>query len=382
MDLGHVKLYPHQEEALAKLSTGKILYGPVGSGKTLTALVYYQRNHSDRKLLVITTAKKRDSGDWEREAALVGVTELTVDSWQNLAKYTDAEGIFLIADEQRLVGYGAWVKAFLKVVKDNPWILLSATPGDTWMDYVPVFIANGFYKNKTDFTRQHAVYNTFTKFPKVDRYVGLTKLYKLRAQILVGMTYRSHLDREFVETPVQYDREKYIQVWRDRWDVFKEAPIETISNTFYVARKVLNTDETRFLAVRALLEKHPRLVIFYNFDYELAILRELAEDVAVAEWNGHRHEDIPTSDSWVYLVQYLAGAEGWNCTETNAMCFYSLTYSYRMYKQAQGRIDRLDSQHEKLYYYTLMSAAPLDRAIREALRRKRSFNESSRSAYL
>jgi len=377
-----VKLYPHQEEALAKLSTGKILYGPVGSGKTLTALVYYQRNHSDRKLLVITTAKKRDSGDWEREAALVGVTELTVDSWQNLAKYTDAEGIFLIADEQRLVGYGAWVKAFLKVVKDNPWILLSATPGDTWMDYVPVFIANGFYKNKTDFTRQHAVYNTFTKFPKVDRYVGLTKLYKLRAQILVGMTYRSHLDREFVETPVQYDREKYIQVWRDRWDVFKEAPIETISNTFYVARKVLNTDETRFLAVRALLEKHPRLVIFYNFDYELAILRELAEDVAVAEWNGHRHEDIPTSDSWVYLVQYLAGAEGWNCTETNAMCFYSLTYSYRMYKQAQGRIDRLDSQHEKLYYYTLMSAAPLDRAIREALRRKRSFNESSRSAYL
>ena len=151
---------------------------------------------------------------------------------------------------------------------------------------------------------------------------------------------------------------------------------------FYVMRQVANSHPSRVKAVSDLLEKHPRLIVFYNFDYELEALRELAvsladrSDTVVAEWNGHYHEEIPESDSWLYLVQYIAGAEGWNCTTTNAVCFYSLTYSYKLWEQAHGRIDRLNTPFKDLYYYTLRSRSPIDWAIWRSLKSKKSFQMS------
>jgi hypothetical protein len=379
-----VDLYPHQKKAVGQLHNGSILWGGVGTGKSRVAIEYYKLVESPKDIYVITTAKKRDSLDWVGEAARVGLGTarnatlhgvLTVDSWNNIGKYVGVNGAFFVFDEQRLVGSGTWVRSFQRIAKQNSWILLSATPGDTWLDYIPVFVANGFYRNRTAFIREHVVYNTFTKFPKVDRYVNQGKLLRLRDHVLVEMPYERHTTRIMEKIIVDYDQDLFNKAVKDRWHVYLNRPLRDIAEVFIVIRKIVNSHESRLEAVRSLLEKHPKLIVFYNFDYELERLRTLANEVPLSEWNGHKHEDIPDTDRWVYLVQYMAGAEGWNCTSTDAMVFYSLTYSYKLYHQAQGRIDRLNAHFTELFYYILVSRAPIDTAIMRSLAGKKSFNE-------
>jgi hypothetical protein len=381
-----VKLYPHQEKAVQDLRNGSILWGGVGSGKSITAVAYYMSKEIDRDVYVITTAKKRDSLDWEKEFVKYGVGVsadattagvLTVDSWNNINKYAKVHGAFFIFDEQRLVGSGAWVKAFLSIARRNHWILLSATPGDTWLDYVPVFVANGFYANRTEFKREHVVYNPFTKFPKIDRYVQVGRLIQYRERILVEMPYTKHTVRKTTSVAVDYDGDLYSKVTDKLWHVYEERPLRTAAELFLVLRRVVNSDSSRLNAVRSLSKSHPRLIVFYNFNFELDALRTLSKTSTVSEWNGHRHDPIPEGDEWIYLVQYTAGSEGWNCTATDTICFYSLPYSYKQWHQAHGRTDRLNTLYQELFYYVLMSNSPIDKAIKKALDAKKSFNESA-----
>ncbi len=380
------ELRPHQKKALSQLSDGKILWGGVGSGKSRVAAAYYETEHRHKDVYVITTAKKRDSKDWEGEFARVVVGKeklatlhglLTVDSWNNIGSYVDVKDAFFIFDEQRLVGSGAWVKSFLKIAKANKWILLSATPGDTWLDYIPVFVANGFYTNRTQFKREHVIYAPFTKFPKVDRYVGEGKLLKLREQILIRMLHPKETVRHLIHETVDFNKELTASVIKNRWHIFENRPIKDVAELYLVLRRIANSDPSRLRRVESLLEKHPKIIIFYNFNYELEILRRLGEKVTVTEWNGWRHEDLPTGDSWCYLVQYVAGSEGWNCVETDTTLFYSMTYSYKLWEQAHGRIDRLNTPFVDLYYYTLRSKSPMDTAIWRSLGAKHNFNAAT-----
>jgi hypothetical protein len=371
-------LAPHQEAALRTLHNGSILWGGVGTGKSRVAMEYYVRNEAPAPIYVITTARKRDSLDWIAEAANRSITTptITVDSWNNLSKYVDVEKAFFIFDEQRLVGKGEWVKAFLKIVKHNRWIMLTATPGDTWMDYIPVFIANKFYKNRTEFIREHVVYKPYVKFPAVDHYVGLNKLVRQRLAILTHMPYAKQTRRHSKTERVEYDVDLLEQVIKNRWHPFEERPLRDKAELFIVGRRIVNSDPSRAAVIRRLLREFPKLIVFYNFDFELEILRGVGArgEGEVAEWNGHRHQEIPKTDQWLYIVQYVAGAEAWNCIETNAMAFYSMTYSYKMWEQAHGRIDRMNSPFLDLYYYTLRSNSVIDRVIWGALKQKKSFN--------
>lgn len=380
-----VDLYPHQAEAVDKLSNGKILRGGVGSGKSLTAAAYYMKNEAPKDVYVITTAKKRDALDWEREFVKYGVYKskdatvagvLRVDSWNNIAKYKAVRNAFFIFDEQRLVGSGEWSKAFIFISRHNNWILLTATPGDTWMDYVPVFIANGFYTNRTEFKREHVVYNPYSKFPKIDKYINTGKLERLRRDIVVFMPYQSHTIRLSQNIAVKYDKVQFERVMKDRWHVYEDRPVRSVGELFYTMRKVVNSDLSRIEEIRKLTEKHPRLIVFYNFDYELKLLRTLSEHITIAEWNGHKHEEIPNDERWLYLVQYVAGSEGWNCISTDAMVFYSLTYSYKNWHQAHGRTDRLNTPFRELHYYVLLSNSKIDSVVKSALDGKKSFNET------
>lgn len=381
-----VDLYPHQEKALAKLRNGSILWGGVGVGKSRVAVRYYLKAESPKHCIVITTAKKRDSLDWEGEFAQIGMGKATdatchgvlvVDSWNNISKYEGLKDVFFIFDEQRLVGSGQWTKSFIKITKFNRWIMLSATPGDTWLDYIPVFIANGYYTNRTEFKREHVVYNTYAKFPKVDHYVGVGRLVKIRNTILVEMPYTRETVRTTRDISVGYDKDLLDKVSVDRWNVYEDRPLRHIGEMFLVTRKVVNTDPSRLAAIRELLLDHPRVIIFYNFDYELELLRTLADVRPLAEWNGHKHQEIPDTEAWIYLVQYTAGAEGWNCTATDTVIFYSLTYSFKQFEQAKGRIDRLDTSHKFLTYFVISSKSWIDLAILKCLRAKKNFNETA-----
>jgi len=385
-----IPLYDHQLKAIEELDSGKILVGGVGSGKSRTALCYYILKEAEGrlvingrgtyrapkkrpKLYIITTARKRDTMDWQQEAVPLLLSGFTVDSWNNIAKYKDIRDAFFIFDEQRVVGSGAWVKSFLKIARSNRWILLSATPGDTWTDYIPVFLANGFYRNRTAFMQEHVVFSRFCKFPKVDRYIGTKKLERLRSLVVVNMIFAKPTLQHHEIVPCEYDRDLYRQVMRNRWNPYKNEPIQDISGVCYCMRKVVNSDESRMRNLRGILRKHPRAIIFYNFDYELEQLRSLP--TTVAEWNGHKHEPIPEADRWAYLVQYTAGAEGWNCTVTDTLIFFSQNYSYKIMVQAAGRIDRMNTPYRDLYYYHLRSTAPIDLAISRALAQKKNFNE-------
>ena len=381
-----MELMEHQLKAIRKLGPGKILWGGVGSGKSATVLGYYLDNEEERDIYVITTAKKRDSVDWEREAAkfnigterdatLAGV--IHVDSWNNIEKYTKVQDAFFVFDEQRVVGHGAWVKSFLKIAKNNTWVLLSATPGDTWMDYAPVFVANEFYRNITDFKLKHVEYEPFVKYPKIRRYRDVARLAELRDSILVEMPYLKNTRREVNYIAVQHDEAVFKKVLKDRWNVYEDEPIKDVAELFRVMRRVVNTDPSRLDMIRWLMKFHPRLIVFYTFNYELKILKTLVDEVTVAEWNGHQKDPVPDTERWVYLVQYVAGSEGWNCTSTNSMVLYSMTYSYKNFEQAMGRIDRLDTKFTILYYYVFVSYSVIDRSIKRSLSNKKSFNEKT-----
>ena len=392
-------LYDYQMDAVNRMSNGCILNGGVGSGKSRTGLYYYFKEQGGsidpdyismkdpKDLYIITTAMKRDSLEWEGELANFLISKnpgegkyenkIVIDSWNNIKKYSNVYEAFFIFDEQRVVGSGAWVKAFLKITKKNKWILLSATPGDTWSDYIPVFVANGFYKNKTEFTREHIVYSRFSKYPKIDRYIGTGRLIKLRNQILIDMDFSRKTISHHEDVYVKYNVSKYKEAMRTRWDPYKNEPIQQASVLCYILRRIVNEDESRQVALCEIFEKHPKMIVFYNFDYELDILKELfyGENVKVAEWNGHKHQPVPNSKSWVYLVQYTAGAEGWNCVKTDTIVFYSQNYSYKTTQQASGRIDRLNTPFRDLYYYHLKSRSGIDLAISKALDQKKQFNE-------
>lgn len=393
-------LYPYQMDAVKNMKNGCILNGGVGSGKSRTSLFYYFKENggwidengykpmkNPKDLYIITTARKRDTLEWEGELTHFLISpdpelnkyknKVVIDSWNNIKKYKDVHGAFFIFDEQRVVGSGTWVKTFLNIARKNNWILLSATPGDTWSDYIPVFVANGFYKNKTEFSREHIVYSRFTKYPKIDRYINTGRLIRHRNDILVDMEFERPTISHHEDIFVQYDITKYKEVSKTRWNPYKDKPIENASELCYVWRQIVNSDESRQTALLELAEEHPRMIIFYNYNYELDILKELyyGKNVKIAEWNGRKHEPVPDCKRWVYLVQYTAGAEGWNCIKTDTIVFYSQNYSYKIMQQSAGRIDRLNTPFQHLYYFHLKSRSGIDLAISRALSQKKKFNE-------
>ena len=385
-----LNLRDYQLEALKKLRNGCILCGNVGSGKSRTALAWYyslcggdveagkwNKMTKPVDLYIITTARKRDTMEWEFEFIPFRIKKAVVDSWNNIQKYKEVKNAIFIFDEQRVVGYGPWSKAFIRIAHYNQWILLSATPGDKWTDYIPVFIANGFYRNKTEFNAMHVIYSHFTKYPKITGYRNQGLLLKHRNDILIKMNYVRDVRKIADTVKTSYDKNLYDVVFRKRWNPWTNSPIVNASELCQCLRKVVNNDISRANAVLTILECHPKAIIFYNYDYELECLRSLgySPDTIVAEWNGHKHDPIPGNEEWVYLVQYAAGAEGWNCISTDTIIFYSQNYSYRAMVQAAGRIDRMNSPYELLYYYYLKSEAPIDKAIDRALRTKKDFNE-------
>lgn len=371
-----IELYPYQRKAVDRLHNGSVLCGKVGSGKSLTGLFYYMENHIDKPLYIITVAKKRNDREWHRDFEALGIDGV-VDSWNNIEKYTDVKDAFFIFDEQRAIGYGKWGMAFIHIARKNNWIMLTATPGDVWMDWMCIFIANNFYRNKTDFVEQHVEYNPYSKFPQIRRYHKTDKLERFRRYLAVPMQdFRTtNLHRKYINA--DFDKELYQTVVKTRFNPYTEEPIMNASEFTQVLRRIINTSERRRIHAKQEIMTRDKVIVFYNYTYELDILKEICQELdrAYYQWNGQKHEAIPDAETWVYLVQYTAGAEGWNCITADTILFYSLNYSYRIMEQSEGRINRVNTSFEDLYYVYLKSPASIDDAIERSIRSKKKFNE-------
>lgn len=390
----YIQLTDYQVEAVEKMHNGCILRGGTGSGKTLTSLAHvfekilggssplypgheYKKASCDIPVYVITTPKKRDTCDWTNEASLVPLTLTDVNSWNNIKKYEDIKDSIFIFDESKVIGYGAWTKSFLKITKRNAWVMLSATPADTWLEYMPVFVANGFYKNKTEFETEHVMWSRFAKYPKVERYFNVARLIRERDAVLVDMPDTRATTQHHVPVPCEYDRATYSILSRDRWNIFEDKPIRDISELCYCLRRVVNADPSRLEMLKPIYLRHKKVIIFYNFNYELYMLREWcqANSITYAEYNGHNHDDVPDDKYWVYLCQYTSAKEAWNCIVTDCIVFFSQTYSYKALIQSAGRIDRMNTLFTHLYYYHFVADAPIERGIQKSLHNKENFNE-------
>ena len=396
-----VSLYEEQVKALSKMHDGCILAGEVGSGKSRTSLAYFYTqyggeinslNYIDMKdpsdLYIITTAAKRDSLEWDTELIpfLMGTNpdvsyypnqKVVIDSWQNIGKYAKVTDSFFIFDEQKVTGRGKWANTFVDIGRKNRWILLSATPGDKWEEYWAVFVANGFFKCKTDYFRKHIIQTRYGNIPRTIGYINERKLYYLKYRLIVKMPRSRPYKMYHKDIYNNYDVAKYKEIIKTRWNPYLDKPIESPTEFCNLLRRVVNSDASRMYAVSQIHGIHKKVIIFYNFNYELDILRNLEydEDTVITEWNGQKHDKLSDSDNWVHLVHYLAGAEGWNCIKTNAMIFFSQNYSYKIMSQAAGRIDRLNTPYKELYYYHLKSRSSIDVAISKSLKEKELFNE-------
>lgn len=394
-------LYPHQKEALKKMFNGCLLNGGTGSGKSRTGIYYFFSKYGGKidkdgytpmrpnppDLYILTTAKKKSDKEWEGELVPFGLypdpktkrtrygNKVVIDSWQVIKKYEDVKDACFIFDENKINGKGVWAKAFLKITKYNRWIILSATNGDKFEDYATVFIAHGFFKNRTDFSNAHLIYSRYSKFPQIIGYRDELYLYRLRDSLLIDMDFERHTKQLHEDISCSYNISAYRDVMRKRWNPYTDEPITQASALCYVLRRIVNSDSSRQVALLELLEDHPKAIIFYSFDYELDILLNLGymEGTKIAQYNGHVHEPIPDGDRWVYLVNYSA-AEAWNSIQTDTVIFFSQTYSYKTLKQASGRIDRLNTPFTDLHYYHLKSKSGIDLAISKALSQKKKFN--------
>ena len=398
-----MKLFPHQEESLSKIKNGNIVVGGVGSGKSILTIAYYWTKilggdlhnlskpiKNSTKLYIITTAMKRNLKEWDKELlkfyldvehseANPNKIEIVIDSWNNVKKYKEVKDAFFIFDEDKVTGYGVWAKSFITISKHNQWVIATATPGDKWEDYIPVFIANGFFRNKTHFMEEHCLMSRFSTYPKIEKYLKTVKLAEYRDAITVTVNYKPPAELHHIYERVGYDKSEYMKVMKFRVNPFTSEPIKNISELCFTVRKINNSDNSRIFRLKRLVMEHPKVIIFYNYNYELDILKEALTSLEVpfTEWNGHLHEDILVGDRWAYLVNYSSAAEGWNCITTDTIIFYSDNYSYKIMTQAAGRINRLNTPYDHLYYYHLVSDSPIDRSIRNTLIRKKKFNEAT-----
>ena len=378
-----IKLLKYQEEAIQKLHSGSVLYGATGSGKSLTGLAYYMRCWSHLDLYIITTSKKRNAGEWEEEIAKLGCPPpKAIDSWNRLKNYRMVSDAFFLFDEHKVGGHGKWAQSMITIAKKNKWILLTATPGDVWDDYASIFIANEFVKNKTTWNEDFCIFDRISKYPKIIGYQREDVLKNMRDAVLVPMEYQS----EKVPIPyvipykVDHEEEAYVLARRKSLRHPEMRAFRNTSAMFAYMRMNLPDKESKIQALADVLKKEPKAIIFYNFTPEKYEIENAARQVNIPffQYNGQIKDNVPDGDTWVYAVQYTAGAEAWNCITCRTVIFYSMNYSYKVMTQAKGRIDRCNSPFDELHYYYFISPDfEIDQEILNALTRKEKFNEEA-----
>lgn len=391
-----ITLRSYQQDAVEALLNGKhIVVASCGVGKGFISLEW-ARGTKKSNVLVITQASKVKSNDFVEEAKLLdekwynSQSSFTVVSWNSLAKWLKEHqsenfaDYAIIADEiQRIKNYSTGMgKSFLKIASHTKcWAGFTATPGESWIQMMPYFVACGFVKHKTDFTNKFCVTQSFKGYIEIIGYNHEEVLNKWWS----GITYFP--DTKEMEKQLPSETHKvvhfkaptgYAKVLKTKTRLDTDEFIDTSMAMCHYLRQLCCSKEKVEWLKEFVESLDTSCVVFYTYIEEGEKIKEALKGVKIWEINGKKH-DIPTADTIgkhdVVLAQWESGSASLNLQFMNYWVSFSPCYSLTTSCQSRGRIKRI-GQTKPMFYYYLKTDHTIENDIYKALKEKRDFSET------
>ena len=119
-----------------------------------------------------------------------------------------------------------------------------------------------------------------------------------------------------------------------------------------------------------------RVIIFYNFNTELEVLRKVLFDRPISIVNGQVKDlkEYENNDNSVTLIQYQAGAMGLNLQKANRIIYFSLPERSELFEQSKARICRI-GQEKQCYYHIMMCHKSVEEKIYECLLMRKDYTD-------
>lgn len=388
-------LYNFQRQLLNSIEENYIIAADTGTGKTMMAIHHYLKHNTGEPLLILAPPQKIKEGGWQRELDFVAShynIEIPYDiiSYGVLSKrWKEYKDWFLVMDECHYVKNPTSQrgKAAINLTKQSTnFLLLSATPSSNgWGDTIAYMIMFGYYKNKTQFLKEHAVYNRIDygngPVNVVSDYRDQEKLQKLYQSFSIKLAKEDCLDLPpLVFEKVHFKPSKeYNIIKKDR--VLGEELFDNISKLQHGLRFYANQADKLKYTEMLLEGTEENVIIFYNYKQENEELKKIAKKLKkkVFEVSGSK-TNLPDKEKWtslknsVTIVQYQAGAAGIELQYANIVIFHTPTYSYQDYEQALGRAYR-NGQTKKVTVYQYITKNTIETSIYQALAAKKDFTE-------
>lgn len=398
------ELYKYQSDAVGALLGGKhFCISGTGSGKGSISL-YWAKSQNKPRVLVITTASKRDvkdsegRNDFESEADMwfpgwrKSLSSFETISWAGLVKWTQqnlgrVQDYAIIADEVASMKAGVGSqrgRAFLRIAsKTNCWTGYTATPGDQWLDFQAYFVATNKIRNKTQFVREFCQVQTFKGFPEIVGYNHTDTLKSWWGEIA------DTVDTSEMERQLPKDNHKIIHfkaptnyktVLKTRVNPDTDEFMDTTGAVCACLRRMCFTKQKRQWVSDFIENLGDRAILFYNFtktgdELEEIIRKALPKDAKIWRIDGGSHE-IPTADTMgdrdVVIAQWQAGAHGLNLQFINQWVSVEPHYSYSVSVQGRGRVRRIGQDRPQFYWYCLTDNT-IESDVYEALHNKSDF---------
>ena len=398
------KLYKYQEQAVKDLLKGKhIVVAGTGCGKGAMAVIWAKAmcdKTKKKKVLVITTASKSRTGDFEADADLwcgssfrTSLSSFSVISWHKLRAWVgdhfgELDEWVVIADEIAKASAGVssgMGKAFLQLTKANKdWAGFTATPGDVWLKFYPYFQACGYVKNKTQFVDRYVQIQTFKGFPEIVGYHHVDELVRFWKMASTAPDTRKMLAELPSETHRVVEFKKaaaYNKVMKTMTSEDGEL-LDTVGALCAELRRLCFTKDKQQWVSDFVENLESGAVMFYNFTktgdkLEEIVIKALPKGARVWRIDGKHHE-IPTAETIgkrdIVLCQWQSGSEALNLQFLHYWVSVELCYSYSTAIQARGRIKRI-GQQMPMYYYYLQTKGTIETDIMRCLKNKGEFAE-------
>lgn len=393
-------LYDFQKDAVAHLLTGRhFIISGVGSGKTAMALTWAAeqcRQTGKHKVLVVTTASKVRTGDFEKEDKIwtddSEKREMAVISWHKLKAWVEQnwkgldEWVVIFDEAQRSKGYSTGMgKAFLKITKQNPdWAGFTGTPGDTWADYISYFVATNQTRNKTAYLHEFANVQTYKGYPEIVGWRNEDRLKAMWAHISYApdtSIVAQQLPKEQYRTITLPKPRAYSKTLKTRLNEQGEF-LDTAGAMVAELRRLCFTKDKQQWVADFVEGVESGVVMFYNYiatGDKLAEICEKALGKSGRVWRiDGKHHEIPTAETIgakdVVLCQWQSGSEALNFQFLHYWVGVELCYSNSMLQQAMGRIRRIGQEHP-MSFYRLLTDGTIEQDIAEALKNKKEFSE-------